>query len=429
VPNIYELLAQASGMGDQEKELQLQLLRAQKLRDQQMPQRTSPGGAIFSGLARGLNAYRANQMDENAQQRGAGLLQQRQDILRGLPQSPESPEQGRSLARALAATGNAQLGDVGTGFVKEAEAGEKEDMLRQRLVNSLVQTGMKLEQARELADRTFYGPRYVNTPGDAEHSGVVTQVQPDNTLGVTPVGKPKPPGFNGGAGLAPLSDKDVALIGEAAAAGNFKPLQSLPRNHPGRAQAFSYVANKYGPDHPITKNMMQMAATGAALTQVTKTEAALRPYERMLQRNGEIVKQWLDKVPDAGVPMLNALVRSGALAVGSPEMSAFKAAVNAFSVEAARVLHNPNLNGVLAQEAKRSLDEIHNQNFTKAQLLSVIRVVELEAQNRLDELTKEGDALRASAGTVITSPNYTGGPAAPAAPAAPNAADPLGILR
>jgi len=388
-------LAASSNMGDQQRSIEEQKALALQLRGRMLapPQATTPGAALGGLVSNIINGVSMGRYRDNDQQAQGALDAQRRGVLSQIPQDQVSPAQSRALSRSLGATQDPSLMSVGKGFENEAVAREKDDMLHAKLYNTLINTGIKAESARAIADQTYGKPLYVNTPGDLNHSGVITHPDPaaPGGLNVTPIGTSKPPGASGSGGVV-FPPLDEAALDQFAHAAVKDPnvLSRMSKRDPNYVRLMNRMATLY-PDHPYAESWAQYKGDVAAGVDNAKTVARIRPYERMLGKNAQIVLDAMDKIPDSEVMGVNAFTRGLGRQLGSAEIAQFDQALNAFSNEAARILvSGPTLAGMLTDSARRDLQAVHSGNFSKKQLAAVIKITEAEATNRLDSLVDEG---------------------------------------
>jgi hypothetical protein len=392
-----KMLLSASGMGPAEDVLKIQAMQAQKLRDRAGTPRqyTTPGAALGGGISRAMDAYKGTEGMNQYAQGTADLAAQRQKVLSGLPTDGFSAPQGRALGRALTGTGDTTLAAVGKGYTEDSGAQEKGEMLHQRLVNTLVTTGMKLEQAKALADRAFYAPNYVNTPGDLNHSGVTTQRTPEGGIDITPVGTSKPPGMGGGT--APTTKLDPAALDNAAKIYEETRGQSMGKVSVRDMEAVRQVLNRHAemfPDSDTRGSQADYKAGAKSLSDLTVSRNRLVAYERLLDQNIGVLEGTFKEIPNSNVMAINHISRAVARQLGNEGIAAFDTARAAVSREAARILYNPNLTGQLTNQAVADLEAVHSGDYSVAQLRSVIKIVRQEAGNRKSTLDSQIEEVK-----------------------------------
>lgn len=146
----------------------------------------------------------------------------------------------------------------------------------------------------------------------------------------------------------------------------------------------------------VMRARADIKASGKALGQIETDLAAFRPYASMLDRNITAVDQLAQQVVKTGIPVLNKplnwIMQNLA---GDPNMAEYLAQVRFTQTEAARVINNPRLVGVLTNEARAELEEIYNGNMTLEQTRSVLKRIKMDSENRVIEMERERDRQRA----------------------------------
>jgi hypothetical protein len=136
-------------------------------------------------------------------------------------------------------------------------------------------------------------------------------------------------------------------------------------------------------------NASAMLAAGKQYTAVTA-------YAGTLDKNLGVLEQLADRVDDTGVPVLNRWIRSGRKAIaGDPDVTAFDAQMRFVKTEAARVVNNPNLTGVLTNEAQEEMDKVFTgQGITSDQIHTLAALMRGDAQRRASSLEETMRARR-----------------------------------
>lgn len=150
------------------------------------------------------------------------------------------------------------------------------------------------------------------------------------------------------------------------------------------------------------------AANSASLNALQKSRDAIGAFEQTAQKNINVFLDTAGKVVDTGSPLANQVARkvSGAL-LGSPDQAAYEAARQVAINEVAKITSNPTLSGQLSDSARHEVAAFSPENATLAQTVKVMRLLQLEMQNRTTALDTELAAVRGRGKT-----------AAPAAPPA-----------
>jgi hypothetical protein len=139
-------------------------------------------------------------------------------------------------------------------------------------------------------------------------------------------------------------------------------------------------------------------ANASALVGTTKQYSAVTAYAGTLDKNLSVLEQLADRVDDTGTPVLNRWLRSGKKAVaGDPDVTAFDAQMRLVKTEAARVVNNPNLTGVLTNEAQEEIDKVFGgTGTTTAQIHTLAALMRGDAQRRASSLEDKMHELRDS---------------------------------
>ena len=136
-------------------------------------------------------------------------------------------------------------------------------------------------------------------------------------------------------------------------------------------------------------------ATGQALAQNTKDLAAIRPYARMLEQNGDILKDLASKIIKTNSPWANKSLNWLQTNAGdNPDVREFLAQMHFLQAEANRVINNPRLVGQLSYEAKKDIDAIINGSFSLESTKRVVDRIQNDAARRVTEMEKEHKKLR-----------------------------------
>lgn len=136
-------------------------------------------------------------------------------------------------------------------------------------------------------------------------------------------------------------------------------------------------------------------ANQAALTRLTQQAAAIEAFESTAVKNLQVMIEQAKNIVDTGSPLLNRPLRTiDEKALGSPQMAAFNTARRVVVPEFARIIANPNLTGVLSNQARNEIDELMRGDATMNQILATSRILMRDANNRKTALKDEIDAIR-----------------------------------
>lgn len=143
-----------------------------------------------------------------------------------------------------------------------------------------------------------------------------------------------------------------------------------------------------------------LKASGQALDQNTKLEAATTSYYNTLDKNLTKLAELQGKVDGSGVPLVNKVYRAWQQNVsGSPDVAAYVTYLNSAAAEFAKIQSGSLGNAPVSDAARKHADEIINKNMSTGQINAVIDAMRGEGNNRLSSIREEGQALRGALGT------------------------------
>jgi hypothetical protein len=180
------------------------------------------------------------------------------------------------------------------------------------------------------------------------------------------------------------------------------------------------LANESGmPAEETAINQIAGKAKSVALTQIVKDLAAIRPYNAMLEKNGDIAISLAEKAISTNAQLANRPINwLKQNASDNPDVAEFLAQARIVTTEAARVLNNPRLVGQLTDSARREMEAILNGDMPLESFTRVVRRLQSDGKNRVDAMVAERDSLKQS----IRRPNAAG-QAAPAGAGRPSLDD------
>jgi hypothetical protein len=184
------------------------------------------------------------------------------------------------------------------------------------------------------------------------------------------------------------------------------------------------LAKEYGMNAAETAiNQIAGKAKSLALANIVKDLAAIRPYNAMLEKNGDIAISLAEKAISTNMKLANRPINwLKQNASDNPDVAEFLAQARIVTTEAARVLNNPRLVGQLTDSARHEMEAILNGDMPLESFTRVVRRLQSDGKNRVDAMVEERDSLKQS----IRRPNAAGqaapAPTAPAAVAPPTAA-------
>jgi hypothetical protein len=161
-------------------------------------------------------------------------------------------------------------------------------------------------------------------------------------------------------------------------------------------------------------NQITAKAKSGALAQNVKDLAAIRPYNAMLEKNGDIAISLAEKAISTNAKLANRSINwLKQNASDNPDVAEFLAQARIFTTESARVLNNPRLVGQLTDSARHEMDGIINGDMPLDSFTRVVRRLQSDGKNRVDAMVEESNLLQQS----IRRPNAAGQSTAPAAAA------------
>lgn len=137
-------------------------------------------------------------------------------------------------------------------------------------------------------------------------------------------------------------------------------------------------------------------ADTTSLNKITPQYDAITAFEKTAIRNGKILIELADKVDTTGVPVAERWIRAGRKAIGGdPDVAKFDAQMNLYRAEAARILTQPNLSGVLTDTARKEMEEVMGGSASANQIRGVVNLLERDFLNRKETLEEQIASIRA----------------------------------
>jgi hypothetical protein len=155
---------------------------------------------------------------------------------------------------------------------------------------------------------------------------------------------------------------------------------------------FDTDANAPPPD--LVAGRADIAADSGALNQLQKNLSAVGAFSYAAKANGQLLEESLSKLPDAGVTFLNKPYRALATAFGSEVTVPFNIVRTSLQTEYSRLINNPNLTGVLTNEARKEIEAGLSPDATIKQLRVALVTFGKESANRENGIKKEMGELR-----------------------------------
>jgi hypothetical protein len=142
------------------------------------------------------------------------------------------------------------------------------------------------------------------------------------------------------------------------------------------------IAASAGMDEPALRAFYKSNA--ASLAQQQKSADSVQGFMATADRNADLLKQTLDKLPDIGSKIFNQPLRAFSKNVlGDKNLSQFATYLQSVQNEYARIIAQPNLSGQLTDSARHEAEQLLDPNATVPQILGSIEALRKEGSNRL----------------------------------------------
>lgn len=166
---------------------------------------------------------------------------------------------------------------------------------------------------------------------------------------------------------------------------------------------------------PLVASRAAFTALQGSLTQLQRQRASVGAFEGTALKNLELFEDRAKPIIDSGSPWVNTPLRAVATqGFGSSDLAAYNAARQVALTEISRVISNPNMTGVLSDEARGQVSSLIGPNATLAQLYAATGVLKQDMENRKDSLDEEiksvSDQVRRGAIGPPSAPSGAGAP-------------------
>jgi hypothetical protein len=156
-----------------------------------------------------------------------------------------------------------------------------------------------------------------------------------------------------------------------------------------RTSIINEAANQYK-NLDLPSQIAAYNANKTSLSTLQRTTDKVSAFEATAGKNLDQFLSLADKIPDTGVPWVNAPIRSlDAKLLGSADMAAASAARDVALREIARVTNDPNLSGVLSDSARREVSSLSPADATFAQIKAVAKVLKQDMANVHSSLNEQ----------------------------------------
>ncbi len=142
-----------------------------------------------------------------------------------------------------------------------------------------------------------------------------------------------------------------------------------------------------------------LTAEKGSLTKLVAQQNAIHQFEQTAIANGRVALDLIDKVDSTGIPVIERWIRAGRKNVaGDPDVTAFNTQLGVFIPEVAKILSNPNMTGVLSDNARAEAENLVPGNITAEQLKRVIPLLEGDFGRRDQALKDEVKSVQDTIG-------------------------------
>jgi hypothetical protein len=135
-------------------------------------------------------------------------------------------------------------------------------------------------------------------------------------------------------------------------------------------------------------------ADTASLNKITPQYDAIVAFEQTAIRNGKILKELANKADVSGIPAIERWIRAGRVATGDADVAKLNAQMNLYRAEAARILTQPNLSGILTDTARKEMEDVIRNQASAKQVTEVVDLLERDFLNRKQTLEAQIKAIR-----------------------------------
>jgi hypothetical protein len=182
-------------------------------------------------------------------------------------------------------------------------------------------------------------------------------------------------------------------------------------------QKIADIINKTAAKNPgadLASNKAAYSADKTSLTNLQKSYDAIVSFERTAQKNMDILLDTSKNITDTGSPLFNTPIRLLQEKVfGDKDLPAFRAARRIDVNEIAKIVSNPNMTGVLTDEARNEINSLIPDNVTLNQLFSVAKLLRRDMNNRKTSMEEQISTIKQRISGVQTGQNAAGGNQAP----------------
>lgn len=190
----------------------------------------------------------------------------------------------------------------------------------------------------------------------------------------------------------PLTPEAEALLASQFANYGYLPARGWVNNPEGR-RVFNVAAQNANANP--SAGAADFAANKASMVALQRQLDAVTAFEATANRNAKIMLNNMKSIPDLNSPILNTPIRALSNKVlGNKELAAYNTARLVVAPEFAKILSNPNLSGVLTDNARREMEDVISGSATLAQMQRVFDTLKQDANNRRTEYQAQLDEIK-----------------------------------
>lgn len=188
-------------------------------------------------------------------------------------------------------------------------------------------------------------------------------------------------------GATELTDEDAATLAEMVRVNGPSALSRFGMSEADRKKVLS-VVTKLNTGEGITARegaaaVVDIGSTKKSLDKMVPQLDAITAFEKTAESIGGKLVEIAKKVDSSGVPVVERWIRAGRKSVeGDPDVTELNARMQTFRTEAARIINNPNLTGVLSDSARHEVEDIMPSASSAEQIERGVEVLMSEAATR-----------------------------------------------
>lgn len=127
-------------------------------------------------------------------------------------------------------------------------------------------------------------------------------------------------------------------------------------------------------------------ALDKSLSEATSMKTAVDAFSDAESKNLDVLGQLAQKVDSTGVPVFERWIRAGRQATGDPDVAQFNFQFQIVKAGLARIITNPNLKGVLTDDARHEIEGGFPGSSNVKQIMAIIGLAKGDFRRRSDAL-------------------------------------------